>query len=682
MTFGGTDSATGHVYNLRYDDTNSTIEEVEAVPGGVLLSATLPSGSEDMRFDIRPPINGPALAVGTYDVTGPYPDETHMGLYVSGSVAGCNSGGGTVTVEVLDRAPGTGELLSFAASWSLPCGGTAPFTGVVRYHSDLPYVGGDISPTAASFGVVTVGDTVTRTVSLTGRGSTPLKVTAAPSITGSGAQAFAITGDGCAGKTLLPGESCSVDVQVRPRADTTYDAALRIPDTSVAGLHLVPLSLTVNWPGWGLYRPTPGLRILDTRIGLGAPRSAVAQGHTIHLKVAGRPGVPQAASAVVLNLTVTGPTSGGYVTAFPTGAARPTISSINFARGWTGANLVTVPVGTNGQVDLFNCCGSTNLVADLEGWYAKDDTAAQLVGYGGSFQLAQPERLLDTRTWGYGKLPSHYYVDLNVSYGDVYNPGMLAMVVTVTALGATGTGYVTAYSPDVNRPTSTSTLNVRPGVITPNQAVVQISQCSWGWCAGKPIIRLYNGSDKPLHLLVDAVGFYDDSHLAGGLRFKALPPTRIVDTRMSLGTSTFGPATTRVVTAPDAVSGVDTWALAANVTAIKPTSQTFLTLWGDSPGDPRPTVSQLNPAPGTTVANGTVVGLGFNNLFDVYNSSGTTNVAIDVSGSFEAFPPYVPPAFAGARVSTSASVQARSTTRPQAHAVDRDVLTNGPQPTG
>ena len=85
--------------------------------------------------------------------------------------------------------------------------------------------------------------------------------------------------------------------------------------------------------------------------------------------VAGRGGVPAAGvSAVVLNLTSTRESAtSGYVTAFPTGKARPTASSLNYAKAVTIANSVTVPLGTNGRIDLYNSSGTTDLLADVTG---------------------------------------------------------------------------------------------------------------------------------------------------------------------------------------------------------------------------------------------------------------------------------------------------------------------------
>jgi hypothetical protein len=112
-------------------------------------------------------------------------------------------------------------------------------------------------------------------------------------------------------------------------------------------------------------------RLLDTRSGVGAAKIAVAAGSTVHLQVTGRGGVPASGvSAVVLNVTVVGSTSAGFITVFGDGTSRPGVSSLNFAKSQTVPNLVIAPVGTNGKVALYNgSAGTIQLIADLSGWF-------------------------------------------------------------------------------------------------------------------------------------------------------------------------------------------------------------------------------------------------------------------------------------------------------------------------
>jgi hypothetical protein len=120
--------------------------------------------------------------------------------------------------------------------------------------------------------------------------------------------------------------------------------------------------------------PMSPVRILDTRNGTGGFSAPVGPNTMIALQVAGAGGVPSMAAtvppkAVILNVTVTGPTSGSYLTVWPDLVGRPVSSDLNFVPGSTVPNLVVVQVGTNGQVDFYNAAGSVQVIADVMGWF-------------------------------------------------------------------------------------------------------------------------------------------------------------------------------------------------------------------------------------------------------------------------------------------------------------------------
>jgi hypothetical protein len=98
----------------------------------------------------------------------------------------------------------------------------------------------------------------------------------------------------------------------------------------------------------------------------------VDQGETITVDVTNVPGssVPATGvAAVVLNVTVTGPTSGSFLTVFPEGAL-PLASNLNFDPGETVPNLVIVKVGADGNVRVYNKLGSVHVIFDVAGWYS------------------------------------------------------------------------------------------------------------------------------------------------------------------------------------------------------------------------------------------------------------------------------------------------------------------------
>jgi hypothetical protein len=113
-------------------------------------------------------------------------------------------------------------------------------------------------------------------------------------------------------------------------------------------------------------------RILDTRNGIGVTgHAALGQGGVVKVQVAGANGVPTNANAVTLNVTEASNSKGGYLTAYPDGTDRGLPSSVNF-QPTTGAlaNEITVKLGVDGAVDIYNLAGVTDVVADLEGYFA------------------------------------------------------------------------------------------------------------------------------------------------------------------------------------------------------------------------------------------------------------------------------------------------------------------------
>lgn len=117
--------------------------------------------------------------------------------------------------------------------------------------------------------------------------------------------------------------------------------------------------------GTGFVGLTP-CRALDTRTS-GQP---VLGGATQGLFLAGTCGVPgSGAHAVAISVTATGTTASSYLSVWPDQTTRPTASSLNWVKGATVPNLVVVPLGPDGAVDLFNYAGSADVIVDVVGWY-------------------------------------------------------------------------------------------------------------------------------------------------------------------------------------------------------------------------------------------------------------------------------------------------------------------------
>jgi hypothetical protein len=202
-------------------------------------------------------------------------------------------------------------------------------------------------------------------------------------------------------------------------------------------------------------------------------------------------------SAVVLNVTATGPTLAGYLTVWPTGASRPTASNLNFVVGQTVPNRVIVKLGTSGKVDLFNLAGSVDVVADVGGWFTDSTSSTG----GARFTGVTPSRILDTRdgTGGFSSaIGPNSLIGVTVRGAGGVPANARAVVANVTATGPTAGSFLTAWPSDASRPTA-SDLNFVPGQTVPNLVVVKIG------ADGK--VNLYNLAGST-DAVVDVVGYY------------------------------------------------------------------------------------------------------------------------------------------------------------------------------
>jgi hypothetical protein len=123
-----------------------------------------------------------------------------------------------------------------------------------------------------------------------------------------------------------------------------------------------------------LYTLTP-CRVLDTRLADG-PSGGPVMGALAErsFPVTGICGVPSNAVAAVFNVTVTGPTSLGYVTVFPGNAFPLGTSVLNFTAGKVVANNAVVLLATDGTgtIRILNgSSGTTHVVVDVTGYYAE-----------------------------------------------------------------------------------------------------------------------------------------------------------------------------------------------------------------------------------------------------------------------------------------------------------------------
>ncbi|MEO8228344.1 MAG: hypothetical protein ABI628_01135 [Chloroflexota bacterium] len=115
-------------------------------------------------------------------------------------------------------------------------------------------------------------------------------------------------------------------------------------------------------------------RIMDSRPGvaLSGVTGAFTSGSPKTLDVQGHWGAPASAVAVTGNLTVTGQTAGGFVSATPDPEPIPATSTINFPMGDTLANGIVAPLNVTGESSFVYKSSpgrTTHLILDLSGYF-------------------------------------------------------------------------------------------------------------------------------------------------------------------------------------------------------------------------------------------------------------------------------------------------------------------------
>lgn len=254
------------------------------------------------------------------------------------------------------------------------------------------------------------------------------------------------------------------------------------------------------------YTPLYPARILDTRSGLGTggTKSTVGAGNTLTLTVAGADSGSLPASgvsAVALNLTAVNEATGGYVTAYPDGAAtRPLASSLDFAAGQTVPNTVIVPVGADGKIDLYNGSGGTiDLIADVQGYFSAASPDAYLP--------IAPARLYDSRNTG-GPLTNGngpYLQPLGPSPTINGTLSTVAFVYNLTVTQPTGNGFAVVY-PGYGPIPQTSNVNFTAGQTNANTA---IAQAGVNYAPDNSFTIKFNApSGTSAQLIVDLFGYF------------------------------------------------------------------------------------------------------------------------------------------------------------------------------
>ncbi|MDQ3013867.1 MAG: hypothetical protein M3X11_24585, partial [Acidobacteriota bacterium] len=393
------------------------------------------------------------------------------------------------------------------------------------------------------------------------------------------------------------------------------------------------------------YYPLPNpIRLLDTRanqVGCDAPGAPISGNTTRTQTAAGRTcgglTIPANAKALTGNITTVN-SGGGYLTLFPSGAARPTVASINYNPNEIVNNAFTVGLGAGGAFNIY-ALNTTDVVVDVTGYYAPPSA-------GGLYfhPLPAPVRLLETRAGqsvGCVKpgtpLPGGAdSLQTATSTCTGIPPEARAIVGNATTVSPQGGGYLTLFPADAARPLIASS-NYDTGQIVNGPFTVGLSP------SGQFKIFTLATTD----LVVDVLGYYSTEAVDAngiGLLFTPLAhPVRLLETRNDpTFPGCFKPnapingnqvytqsarGTCDGLTIPASALGV-----VGNATVVSPAAAGYLTLWPSSAA--QPTAATANYNAGQIVNRHFIVGLGnADGAFKIF-SYATTDLVIDLTGYF------------------------------------------------
>ena len=409
-------------------------------------------------------------------------------------------------------------------------------------------------------------------------------------------------------RTVLAQGTHSVAVSTTAR---NVNWSFTVDQAAAIGIQAAPVAQPTSAPTG--FAPLAPARIVDTRVSIGA--MTLAGGISTRLQVAGLGGVSGNAQAVLANVTVTNPVGTGFLTTWNCSAARPDVSTLNFAANETAANTATIPLDSSGRLCAFSNM-STDLIIDVGGYYSASAS--------GRYMPISPVRLMDSREGRGtpGRLAGGQVVELPVVDVAGIPTNASAVALNVTGILPTLNAFVTAFPCGDIPPTSS--LNPAAGKVTPNLVIAQVSPAG--------TVCFFTNAD--IDLAVDAVGYVSSG---ANNKFTPSTPFRFTDTRDNFRVEVnAGQGGTRLAASQTLVvqiAGVrgvpaSARAISANITAVDATNQGFITAW---PCGELPMASNVNYEIAAAVANAAELPLSSSGAICIYSSS-SVQLIIDVNG--------------------------------------------------
>ena len=415
-------------------------------------------------------------------------------------------------------------------------------------------------------------------------------------------------------------------------------------------------------PAFGQYVPIQNTTILDTRNGIGAAAGALPANGSVTVQATGVGQIPSTGvSAIFVNIQVLSSPASGFLTDYAADQPSPIGASVSFDAGFptSGSDFLTIggqqDSSQYGMVSFANHSGGTmQLAVQVEGyvtngtqpsagdtlftlpWTDQVDTRSGLGvpngdgTTGGPVAQLQPGQSVTVSDVGPNGVP----------YGGASASDIDAMEVTIGALNATNTGYLTVESQNANLTgdggNQLRTLSYESGLKSRLTEIAQLTS------NGTFQITNYGTNAVDVQVVVRGYFLLPTATSVAGSTYQPLSNnTQLCDTRSSCpyggqqqytlpaGGSINVQETGTAGIPASGVSGV-----AAEIDAVSPTATGWLTVnpYGSTPSF----TEAFNFAPthnSNVFDNSTVTQLGANGAITITNvSSGTVDVVVSARG--------------------------------------------------
>ena len=294
------------------------------------------------------------------------------------------------------------------------------------------------------------------------------------------------------------GDARASGVTVKLGADGSLAALWSGAGGSKAGLIFDASGYFVAGATGSTYVPLTPARILDTRTGSGLS-GQFTSGAPRSFAVSGRGGVPAGAVAVTGNLTVVGPSSGGYLYVGPAAASTPPSSTLNVLKGDTRAASVTVKLDGSGKLGVVwkgSVGAKADVLFDVTGYFVNSSAGA-------TFFPLDAARVLDTRVANglAGPFPRNVVRTFQATARGTIPVNAVALTGGATVVLPSTSGWLIV-GPSGTALGATSTINLPKGDIRANGLTVRVGP-------GGGLGAVFQGpSGASANVIFDATGYF------------------------------------------------------------------------------------------------------------------------------------------------------------------------------